>query len=49
MKESFIKEQTQYWYSKWCNSIMKDEKLVYWDLYKSYQNLYDYYKSHNMF
>ena len=47
--ESLIKNEIQFWYFKWCNSIMRDEKQIYWNLYKAYQDLYDYYQKHLMF
>lgn len=47
--ESIIKNEIQFWYSKWCNSIMKDERNIYWSLYKGYQDLYDYYQKYARF
>lgn len=49
LTKSDVNDRMQYWYSKWCNSIMRDEKEIYWSLYKSYQDLYDYYKKYSMF
>lgn len=42
-----IQDQIQYWYSKYCNSIMIDEKEIYYSLYQSYQNLKKYYIDNN--
>lgn len=42
-----IADRIQYWYSKWYNSVMKDERKVYEDLYKAYENLEKYYREHN--
>ena len=47
--ESLVKNEIQFWYSKWCNSCMKDEREIYWSLYKGYQDLYDYYKKYYRF
>lgn len=47
MKEKELKDQIQFWFSKWCNAIMVDEKKIYFNLYNNYQNLYDYLKQHN--
>ena len=49
LTKSDVNNRMQYWYSKWCNSIMRDEKEIYWSLYKSYQDLYDYWEKYNMF
>ena len=49
LTKSDVNNRMQYWYSKWCNSIMRDEKEIYWNLYKGYQDLYDYFKNHLMF
>ncbi len=45
----FCQDQIQYWYSKWCNSCMRDEKEIYWKLYSAYQDLCDYYQKYSMF
>jgi hypothetical protein len=42
-----IADKIQYWYSKWYNSVTKDERKIYGDLYKAYENLENYYKEHN--
>ena len=47
--ESLIKNEIQFWYSKWYNSMMRDEKEIYWNLFKGYKDLYDYYKKHLIF
>ena len=47
--EKVLKNEIQFWYSKWCNSCMKDEKRIYWNLYSSYQDLYDYFKKYCQF
>lgn len=43
-----IKEQIQYWWSKYCNSIMRDEKEVFLNLSNSYKQLYEYLELHNI-
>ena len=47
--ESIVKNEINFWYSKWCNSCMRDEKSIYWNIYKGYQDLYDYYKNNFRF
>ena len=47
--KSLVKNEIQFWYSKWCNSCMRDEREIYWSLYKAYQDLYDYYKKYYRF
>lgn len=49
LSKSEIKNRVQYWYSKWCNSCMHDERQIYWNLYKGYQDLYDYFDKSSMF
>lgn len=44
LKKEEIKNRIQYWYSKYCNSIMRDERKIYFNLYKSYVDLNDYYE-----
>jgi len=41
-----ISDMIQYWYSKWYNCPMRDEKEIYENLYKAYEKLEDYYKIH---
>ena len=38
-----INDRIQYWYSKYCNGVTKDEKQIYINLYKAYTQLDDYY------
>ena len=33
------KERRQFWYSKYCNCLLRDEKQVYYNLYKAYDDL----------
>lgn len=47
--EKYIKDQIQFWYSKYCNSIMRDERQIYMNLYKAYIELHDYYRMHNKY
>ena len=49
LSKSEVKNRIQYWYSKWCNSCMRDERQIYWALYKSHQDLYDYWEKYSMF
>lgn len=44
-----IADIKQYWYSKYCNSIMKDERQIYLNLYKSYSDLDDYYNINQLY
>ena len=37
-----VKDEIQFWYSKYCNSIMRDERTAFLRLANSYRNLYDY-------
>ena len=37
-----VKDAIQFWYSKYCNSIMRDERATFLSLANSYQNLYHY-------
>lgn len=41
-----IGDRIQYWYSKYYNCIMRNEKEIYENLYKAYEKLEDYYKKH---
>ena len=29
----------QYYYSKWCNDLLRDDKKIWYDLYMSYDRL----------
>jgi hypothetical protein len=44
LKKEEVKNRIQYWYSKYCNGIMRDERKIYLNLYKSYVELNDYYE-----
>jgi len=44
LKKEEVKNRIQYWYSKYCNSIIRDERKIYLNLYKSYVELNDYYE-----
>ena len=39
-----IKNRMQYWYSKYCNSITRDERKIYLNLYKDYIELNDFWE-----
>ena len=43
-----VKDAIQFWYSKYCNSIMRDERATFLRLANSYQNLYDYMESNHL-
>lgn len=43
-----VKDAIQHWYSKYCNSIMRDERATFLRLANSYQNLYDYMDSNHI-
>lgn len=47
LTEKNIKNEMQFWYSKYCNGIMRDERQIYMNLYKAYVELDDYYRTHN--
>ena len=44
-----INDRMQYWYSKYCNGVSRDEKQIYFNLYKAYVDLLDLYKTFNRF
>ena len=39
-----VNDRMQYWYSKYCNGVTRDEKQIYMNLYKAYMKLDDHYK-----
>lgn len=41
-----IGDRIQYWYSKWYNCPIREEKEIYENLYKAYEKLENYYKTH---
>ena len=43
-----VKDAIQFWYSKYCNSIMRDERAAFLRLANSYQNLYDFMESKHL-
>ena len=44
-----IKDRIQYWYSKYYNGVTRDEKEIYFSLYKSYLDLEKYWQKYDMF
>jgi len=44
-----VNDRMQYWYSKYCNGVTRDEKKIYMNLYKAYMNLDDYYKYYHKY
>jgi len=44
-----VNDRMQYWYSKYCNCTMKDEKQIYMNLYKAYMQLDDYYRYNHIY
>ena len=38
-----INNRMQYWYSKYCNGITREERQIYMNLYKAYIALNDLY------
>ena len=48
MTKKEVKDAIQFWYSKYCNSIMRDERAAFLRLANSYQNLYDYMESNHL-
>ena len=40
LTEQEVKDRIQYWCSKYCNSIMVDERDVYYKLMEAYNELY---------
>lgn len=47
--EKNVRDEMQFWYSKYCNSIMRDERQLYMNLYKAYVELHDYYRLHDQY
>lgn len=43
-----VKDAIQFWYNKYCNLIMRDERAAFLRLANSYQNLYDYIKLNHL-
>ena len=43
-----VKDAIQFWYTKYCNSIMRGERAAFLRLANSYQNLYDYMESNHI-
>ena len=43
-----VKDAIQFWYTKYCNSIMRNERATFLRLANSYQNLYDYMESNHL-
>ncbi|MBR4589165.1 MAG: hypothetical protein IKO36_00760 [Bacteroidaceae bacterium] len=40
LTEQEVKDRIQYWHSKWCNSIMTEDRQVYYLLTEAYEKLY---------
>lgn len=40
LTEQEVKDRMQYWYSKYCNSVMVEERDVYYRLMEAYNELY---------
>lgn len=36
-----VNDRMQYWYSKYCNGMTRDERQIYMKLYKAYSELND--------
>lgn len=43
-----LNDRLQYWWSKYCNSMMVDEKEIYLNLYNSYKALEEHWKKYGM-
>ena len=43
-----VKDAIQFWYNKYYNSTVRDERATFLRLANSYQNLYDYMESNHL-
>jgi hypothetical protein len=41
MTKSELEDQMQYWYSKYCNCVLRDERELYIKVYTSLKDIYD--------
>lgn len=41
LTQNEINNRMQYWYSKYCNGVTRDERQIYMNLYKAYLELND--------
>ena len=44
-----INDIMQYWYSKYCNGVSREERQIYMNLYKAYVALNDLYISEHRY
>ena len=49
MSESDLKNQIQFWWSKYCNSCYRPERELYLKIYTSMNDIYDLWKRENRF
>lgn len=45
LSEEEVNDRIQYWYSKWCNGVTRDEREIYFNLYKAYEELKDFWRN----
>jgi len=43
LSQQEINNRMQYWYSKYCNGVTREERQIYMNLYKAYIALNDLY------
>jgi len=41
LTQNEVNNRMQYWYSKYCNGVTRDERQIYMNLYKAYLELND--------
>ena len=44
-----VNDRMQYWYSKYCNGVSREERQIYMNLYKAYLTLNDLYISEHRY
>lgn len=49
MTKNELEYQMQYWYSKYCNCVIKDERDLYIKVYTSLKEIYDLWTRENRF
>jgi hypothetical protein len=43
LSQQEVNNRMQYWYSKYCNGVTREERQIYMNLYKAYISLNDLY------
>ena len=49
MTKSELENQMQYWYSQYCNCVLRDERELYIKLYTALKDIYDLWLKENRF